>query len=229
MDNSEEVAAYIAAIMNVKSVFLLSFLLDLLSDEYARYVADIINNKSLPLFGALLRLVCSQAGISQGKLGKDSKMHMEEFKKKGWMRTWETVDISQSAISDASRGKLEPSFRQLRIWLYAIRRIYEDPSFERKCLERGKEKPNFPEELEKDMWYLALKGTEDEIVAAYERRRNLIIHLPRREWWNGIEPKYDPIEAEPDTETRLPLPPQQNRPSDSSPLQSASFAQQYYF
>ena len=156
------------------------------NDEYAAYVADIINTKSLALFGALLRLVCSRAGISQNKLAKDSKDLIKYFKEQGWMRSWETVDVNQSSVSDAVRGQLEPSFHQLRIWLYAIEKIYADPVFIEKCRKRGK-LLSFPHDLKMDIWYLALKGMEGDIVAAYNRRRDLVLEL-RLEYRNGIEP-----------------------------------------
>lgn len=39
---------------------------------------------------------------------------------------------------------------------------------------------------------MSRKGMEDEIVSAYERRRNMVLELPSThiEWRNGIEPRW---------------------------------------
>lgn len=161
-------------------------------EAYAAYLEDVICTKALPLFGALLRLVCTRAGISQRRLEEDAK---------AWLRPGEKLDIYQPTIAKASKGKLEPSLRQLRYWLRAIRKVYEDPNFPQECLINRVACYDFPRDLEMDMRRLALKAAnDDDIAKAYERRRNMVLELTRVEWRNGIVPRYNPIEAKMQTD-----------------------------
>lgn len=146
------------------------------------YLDNVISTKALPLCGALLRLVCTRAGITQTRLARDAKT---------WLRPGEKIDIYQPTISEVSQGKREPSYRQLWVWLRAIRAVYEDPDFPRKCLANRMPCYPFPKDLEMDIRRLALKCDNDEDIAiAYERRRNMVLELTRVEWRNGIEPRW---------------------------------------
>jgi transcriptional regulator with XRE-family HTH domain len=143
--------------------------------SYDSYVADILRAKARELFGSLLKLLCRRAGITQDKLERDSRAYREELIARGLLQDDNNSgSMNQSAISRVMKGIQPPTYDQVRIWLEVIDRVYKSDKFREICNNIGwPYKDFFTKELKIDMYRLALFGTPEEVVAAYEQWEDL--------------------------------------------------------
>lgn len=134
------------------------------------YVADIIRNKSPKLFGRLLRMLIKKADITQDELEAKALTFRDLWSGQGYFEIADAGDLTQPIISRSINAKPRkkdptakvPSYAQVCMWLYAIEALLRDRGLELQ----------FPPDLREDMFRLAWRGLPNEVVEAYERRKD---------------------------------------------------------
>jgi transcriptional regulator with XRE-family HTH domain len=129
------------------------------------YVADIIRNKSPKLLGKLLRQLIKKAGITQNELEAKSLTYLDLWSEQGYFAKADAGDLTQPVISRVLNGRFIPRYGQLCMWLYALEDILRARDLE----------SEFPPDLKEDMFRLAWRGLPSEVVAAYERRKDMVL------------------------------------------------------
>lgn len=124
--------------------------------------ADIIRNKAPKLFGRLLRILLKRAGITQEELEARATYYRDMWADQGYYEKTDSGDLTQSSISKVINDKWLPAYGQVFLWLYAL----EDA-----LKANGSE---FPADLRRDMFLLVRYVPPDEILDAYERRKDEI-------------------------------------------------------
>jgi hypothetical protein len=132
-------------------------------------------------FSELLDQLCTAAGLSQARLSREAKQIRKHFIEEGLIAPRDPLigSMEQPTISSVISGAQAPTYGQVWIWLKAIRTWYESPRLVEKCKQIESEYhiempvPQFDHKLEMDLWRLALFGTPDEIINAYNRTKNL--------------------------------------------------------
>jgi hypothetical protein len=170
------------------------------NNDNAAYRADIIRTRSRILFGTLLKIICKRAGITQDKLEEDSRNYCDYLLNTGYIHHIDEIgSLGQSAISRVINGSQPPTYNQVYIWMYVIRQVYESQEYKQACLDLDLIPNDFPRDLETDMYRLARFGTPEEIVTAYERRKDMPMEpILRRK--KSRPKRYDPL-------TPIPFPP----------------------
>lgn len=138
-------------------------------------IAEIFLVEARALFGELLGVLCERAYISQNKLGKKATEYRSYLMTEGYLRQGaDTGGLDQSALSRIIKNDRQPSYAQVYIWLKVLRNIFESEEYRRYCARKAKPIYVFDEDLETDMWRLALFGTPKEVIEAYKRRKDML-------------------------------------------------------
>ena len=149
--------------------------MDFQSDEFIRLI-----HEAPKLFGRLLEELCRKAGLHQAHLSKKADAIRKQFIDAGVILPGDPLigSMYQPAISRVMSGEQRPTYGQVLIWLRVIKEWYVSPELKRACkiieIDHNIEMPipRFDEDLEQDLWYLALFGRPSDIVGAYKRRKN---------------------------------------------------------
>lgn len=146
-----------------------------MEEEQKTFIAEVFLWRARFLFGILLNDIFEKTDISQGKLGKAAKEYRKYLKSKRYLYPKsDTGTIDQSGISRIINIERPPNFGQIYIWLKVVRQYLESEKYHNKCRLERRDAFNFTNELEADIYRLALSGTPEEVVAAYRRHQHLI-------------------------------------------------------
>ncbi|HEX3643057.1 MAG TPA: hypothetical protein VHV10_17365 [Ktedonobacteraceae bacterium] len=143
------------------------------SEEYKRYISEIFLFRARMLFGLLLSFLYEKVCVSQSKLGRKSELYRKYLILKRYIYP-EKGSVGQSGISRIVKNERPPGYTQVFVWLKVLRDIFDSDEYKNLCINTGEAIFEFTEELETDMWRLALLGTPKEVVAAHERHKHLI-------------------------------------------------------
>lgn len=126
-------------------------------------ISAIFHSNARKIFGLLLSFLCDHAGISQRELGRRSVSYRDYLIKNGHIqKSYSTGGIQHSAICRAIKGEFPLTYSQVFIWLHLL-----------------KEECSLSEQLETDMWRLALYGTPEEVMTAYRSYEHMLITKDR--------------------------------------------------
>lgn len=134
------------------------------------------------LFGKLLDQLMLASLLSQHRLSKEATARRNALIAEGRISRGDPFigSMAQPTISNVIAGQ-RPTYGQVGIWLDVIKDWYQSPKMFEKVAKAGLPDPlPFTDELEGDMWRLALFGTKDEIKAAYKKCKDLDLLEDRR-------------------------------------------------
>ena len=118
----------------------------------------IFHTNGRKIFGALLSSLCEKANISYRELGRRSETYRRYLMDNGHVQhAYSTGGLDHSAIVRAAKGEKPLTYSQVFIWLHLLR-----------------EEVHFSKELETDMFRLALCGTPEEVIFAYNKHKHML-------------------------------------------------------
>jgi|SRR2546430_5911161 len=116
-------------------------------------------------FGFYLRQACNDGRITQTLLEKYGEMEKyvrlvnkygkevyEQKKRDGTLPKEEQSSMKQETISRVVNGIQRPSFQQVSIWIFVIKRHYTSEDVRLMFDNKGLSIPNFTEEMEEKLW-----------------------------------------------------------------------------
>jgi hypothetical protein len=114
--------------------------------------------------------------ISQGELSRKATAIHNQMKADGSLEKGDSLgSMAQPTISNVLDGQQRPNHGQLMLWLDVIAEWCDDsPDMLEKIAKiEGAQKPRYPEEIEDDLYRLALYGTIDEIEEMYDKWKDV--------------------------------------------------------
>jgi hypothetical protein len=144
----------------------------------AKFRADVVDliHQAPKLFGQLLDQLMLASLLSQHQLSKEATARRKELIEEGVIAPGDSLigGMTQQTISKVIAGQQCPTYGQVGIWLDVIKAWYQSPKMFEKVAKAGLSRPRpLTDELEKNMWRLALFGTMHEIKTAYEVCKDL--------------------------------------------------------
>lgn len=133
-----------------------------LSEDQKNELAEIFLWRARFLLGIVLQDILDKTGVSQREIGRKAKEYQKHLKEKKFMYPKSKVALDQSAFSRLIDIKREPSYGQMYIFMYVFQQYFD-----------GNEDV-FPQELQDDLWRLALFGTPGKVYEAYMRHKHKI-------------------------------------------------------
>lgn len=143
-----------------------------------KYRADGIElmHQAPKLFGKILNQLMQASLLSQSQMAKKATVRRDALIEQGKISRGDSLlgSMVQETISKVVLGQQRPTYGQVGIWLDVVREWYQSQEMLDKVKKAGMLTPHpFTDDLEKNMWRLALFGTKNEIKAAYEKCKDL--------------------------------------------------------